>query len=164
MVARSAHAIDIEVGRRLRAARVARGQSQSKLASVLGTTFQQVQKYEAGANRISASKLYLAAACLDIPLSALFPPEGQAATKTAFLPPTPEMEQFRDTLLVEAKTVREQGTALSPQQAASILMRLTWAAITAGTVEAGCLQDAADAPQGGAMPRRRRAPRVAPSA
>ncbi len=52
------HPVDIHVGSRLRAARVMRGQSQTNLADKLGLTFQQVQKYETGANRISASKLF----------------------------------------------------------------------------------------------------------
>ncbi len=52
------HPVDIHVGSRLRAVRVRRGLSQTNLADKLGLTFQQVQKYESGANRISASKLF----------------------------------------------------------------------------------------------------------
>ena len=52
------HPVDIHVGSRLRVLRAMRGQSQTKLADKLGLTFQQVQKYETGANRISASKLF----------------------------------------------------------------------------------------------------------
>ena len=52
------HPVDIHVGARLRALRAARGVSQTKLGDKLGITFQQVQKYETGTNRISASKLY----------------------------------------------------------------------------------------------------------
>jgi transcriptional regulator with XRE-family HTH domain len=52
------HPVDIHVGSRLRALRTRRGQSQANLADKLGLTFQQVQKYESGANRISASKLF----------------------------------------------------------------------------------------------------------
>ena len=52
------HPVDIHVGSRLRALRTQRGQSQTNLADKLGLTFQQVQKYESGANRISASKLF----------------------------------------------------------------------------------------------------------
>ena len=52
------HPIDIHVGTRLRALRARRGQSQGNLADKLGLSFQQVQKYETGANRISASKLF----------------------------------------------------------------------------------------------------------
>lgn len=51
------HPWDVVVGARVRAARTARGVSQTLLADHLGLTFQQVQKYERGSNRISASKL-----------------------------------------------------------------------------------------------------------
>ncbi len=52
------HPVDIHVGSRLRTARIMRGQSQADLADRIGLTFQQVQKYETGANRVSASKLF----------------------------------------------------------------------------------------------------------
>jgi transcriptional regulator with XRE-family HTH domain len=50
-------AVDVEVGRRLRERRVAIGMSQERLASMLGVTYQQVQKYERGVNRIGSSRL-----------------------------------------------------------------------------------------------------------
>jgi len=50
--------IDVHVGRRLRLRRKELGISQERLADGLGLTFQQVQKYERGANQVSASKLY----------------------------------------------------------------------------------------------------------
>jgi transcriptional regulator with XRE-family HTH domain len=56
--------IDIAVGARLREIRKARGFSQEKLADALGVSFQQVQKYERGTNRISASMMARAAAAL----------------------------------------------------------------------------------------------------
>lgn len=72
--------IDVEVGARLRVLRKLRGLSQSDLAERLGLTFQQVQKYERGANRISASKLWQVAEILKVPVSELFgdpnPAEG----------------------------------------------------------------------------------------
>lgn len=52
------HPVDLYVGARLRSLRAARGVSQTKLGEKLGITFQQVQKYETGTNRVSASKLY----------------------------------------------------------------------------------------------------------
>jgi transcriptional regulator with XRE-family HTH domain len=54
--------VDMHVGRALRARRKELGQSQSDLAEVLGISFQQVQKYERGANRLSASMMFKAAA------------------------------------------------------------------------------------------------------
>ena len=49
--------IDVEVGRRVRVERIARGLSQTELADKIGVTFQQVQKYESGVNRISMGRL-----------------------------------------------------------------------------------------------------------
>jgi len=64
--------VDRHVGQRIRARRKMIGLSQSTLADALGLTFQQVQKYENGANRVSASKLYETARCLDVPVSYFF--------------------------------------------------------------------------------------------
>ncbi|MFI4936829.1 MAG: helix-turn-helix domain-containing protein [Caulobacterales bacterium] len=73
---RSPNPIDLHVGARIRMRRRMQGVSQEKLADALGLTFQQVQKYERGANRVSASKLYEIAACLQAPVSYFF--EGLA--------------------------------------------------------------------------------------
>ena len=70
--------IDSHVGGRLRAIRRYAGMSQSGLADRLGITFQQVQKYEKGSNRVSASKLYEAAAVLRVEPGAFF--DGLPAT------------------------------------------------------------------------------------
>lgn len=64
--------IDVHVGSRVRLRRTLIGLSQSELASILGLTFQQVQKYENGANRISASRLYKVAEALSVPVSFFF--------------------------------------------------------------------------------------------
>ncbi|PZQ43396.1 MAG: transcriptional regulator, partial [Phenylobacterium zucineum] len=66
------HPVDLHVGARLRLARKNKGFSQSQLAHGLGLTFQQVQKYERGVNRISASKLYDAAGVLGVPAEWFF--------------------------------------------------------------------------------------------
>lgn len=58
--------VDVYVGARLRMRRVTLGMSQSRLGELLGVTFQQVQKYEKGTNRISASRLKLAAEVLQV--------------------------------------------------------------------------------------------------
>jgi transcriptional regulator with XRE-family HTH domain len=63
---------DIEVGRRVRAFRLQKGLSQEKLADQLGVTFQQVQKYEKGTNRIAAGRLQRIAEILDIPITEFF--------------------------------------------------------------------------------------------
>jgi transcriptional regulator with XRE-family HTH domain len=64
--------IDLHVGARIRLRRRMQGVSQEKLADALGLTFQQVQKYERGANRVSASKLYEIATALRSPISYFF--------------------------------------------------------------------------------------------
>ena len=64
--------VDLYVGGRVRMRRRTLGFSQEKLAEDLGLTFQQVQKYERGANRVSASKLYEIARSLSAPISYFF--------------------------------------------------------------------------------------------
>jgi transcriptional regulator with XRE-family HTH domain len=68
--------IDVDVGARIRARRVFLGLSQTKLAKALGLTFQQVQKYERGDNRVSASTLVRVGKALDISVAALVGEEG----------------------------------------------------------------------------------------
>ena len=77
--------IDRHVGRRLRARRTLLGMSQTSLAQALGLTFQQVQKYERGANRISASALFRLSRALDVPVAFFFEEmhEAYAAAKHA---------------------------------------------------------------------------------
>ncbi len=70
--ARQAHPVDVHVGGRVRLRRVFLGYSQEKLANALGLTFQQIQKYERGANRISASKLYELSRILNVPVTYFF--------------------------------------------------------------------------------------------
>jgi transcriptional regulator with XRE-family HTH domain len=60
---------NVEIGQKIRALRVAKGVSQTTLAEGIGLTFQQVQKYERGANRISASRLQKVARMLDTPIT-----------------------------------------------------------------------------------------------
>ena len=72
MSKRSGDPQDIEVGRRIRARRLAKGMSQTVLATELGLTFQQVQKYEKGTNRIGASRIQQISGILQVPVSFLF--------------------------------------------------------------------------------------------
>lgn len=69
---RAPNPIDIYVGERVRTRRKAKGLGQAALAAALGLTFQQVQKYERGTNRISASKLYETAQYLGVPVGFFF--------------------------------------------------------------------------------------------
>src|SRR5271169_485551 len=61
--------IDVHVGQRVRQRRTLLGMSQEKLAEAIGLTFQQVQKYERGANRVGSSRLFEIARVLDVPVS-----------------------------------------------------------------------------------------------
>lgn len=77
----SANPIDIHVGKRLRLRRSILGLSQEKLAEELGITFQQVQKYEKGINRVSASRLYEVGRVLTVPVNFFFDELGDATSQ-----------------------------------------------------------------------------------
>jgi transcriptional regulator with XRE-family HTH domain len=64
--------VDIAVGATIRILRQGRGMSQATLATAVGVRFQQVQKYESGANRVSASMLSKIAETLEVPIAELF--------------------------------------------------------------------------------------------
>lgn len=76
--------IDVHVGQRVRQRRTLLGYSQERLAEALNLTFQQVQKYERGANRVGAGRLYELSKALDVPVTYFFEdlpeaPEGSAS-------------------------------------------------------------------------------------
>lgn len=85
--------MDVALGARIRRFRKARRMSQERLAEAVGVTFQQVQKYERGANRVSFSRLALIAAALQTPLSELIAgleptaPDGPAPSAHALRVP-----------------------------------------------------------------------------
>lgn len=64
--------VDVHVGKRIRMRRLLLGMNQETLANALGLTFQQVQKYEGGANRVSASRLSAMGDILRVPISYFF--------------------------------------------------------------------------------------------
>ncbi len=66
------HEVDIEVGKKIRVQRTMRKMSQTELGNRIGVTFQQVQKYERGSNRVSASKLVEIARALDVDVRLFF--------------------------------------------------------------------------------------------
>lgn len=76
--------VDVHVGGRVRLRRTLLGMSQERLAEAIGLTFQQVQKYERGANRIGASRLFDLSLVLDVPVSYFF--EEMATTVAAASP------------------------------------------------------------------------------
>ena len=67
-----AHKVDIHVGKRIRQRRWLTGMTQQKLAEMVGIKFQQIQKYETGANRVSASRLWDIAYALDVNVAFFF--------------------------------------------------------------------------------------------
>jgi transcriptional regulator with XRE-family HTH domain len=78
--------VDIHVGKRLRQRRTFVGMTQEQLGAALGITFQQIQKYERGANRIGASRLFDICRILDVPPQFFFeamPENGGAAAVSA---------------------------------------------------------------------------------
>jgi len=79
------HAVDIHVGARIRQKRKEMGMSQEVLATQLDLTFQQVQKYERGANRVSASKLHEIAVSLKTPITYFFAGYGEDAPGATFM-------------------------------------------------------------------------------
>ncbi|MCX5495764.1 helix-turn-helix transcriptional regulator [Kaistia dalseonensis] len=91
MIQKTIDPIDIEVGRRVRLQRMSIGMSQEKLGDELGITFQQIQKYEKGTNRISASRLVRMATVLGVPAAALLPTDDVPATA----PPQMSQQAFR---------------------------------------------------------------------
>ena len=85
---RRAGAEDVEIGRKIRALRLERGLSQSNLADGIGLTFQQVQKYEKGTNRVSAGRLQRIADMLNIPVTFFY---GGMSTR-----PSPKKREIAD--------------------------------------------------------------------
>lgn len=77
------NAIDMHVGKRVRLRRTLLGMSQEQLGTELNITFQQVQKYERGANRISASRLWDIGQILDVPISYFFDDMSQDTMKSS---------------------------------------------------------------------------------
>ena len=78
------HPVDVHVGSRVRLRRTLLGMSQEKLGQALRLTFQQIQKYEKGTNRVSAGRLHQISQIFGVPVDALFEgQEGPAAEPTA---------------------------------------------------------------------------------
>ncbi len=104
---------DIHIGRRLREARLARVLSQGALGKKLGVTFQQVQKYESGANRIGGSRLWDISGILEVPVSYFFeglPSAGAPATPEAAEAPLMRrsLKLAKEIDAIEDETVKQQ--------------------------------------------------------
>ncbi len=92
--------VDVHVGHRARLRRTLLGMNQTALGEALGLTFQQVQKYEKGTNRISASKLWNLTQILDVPVSFFFDdmPADQAGPAPSGNGQDPDVLHKRETL------------------------------------------------------------------
>lgn len=81
---RSANPVDVHVGTRVRLRRQILKLSQEKLGDSLGVTFQQIQKYERGSNRVGASRLWKMAQVLDVPVAFFFEGLGERMPSSEF--------------------------------------------------------------------------------
>ncbi|MDA8231609.1 MAG: helix-turn-helix transcriptional regulator [Magnetospirillum sp.] len=100
--------IDVHVGARVRLRRTLLGMSQEKLGEALGLTFQQVQKYERGANRIGASRLFDMSRVLDVPVSYFYEDmteEVEAASPRNMVRATEDPPQFGENLMAQRETL-----------------------------------------------------------
>jgi transcriptional regulator with XRE-family HTH domain len=107
-----------DLGRNLRAARSVSGKSQANVAEYLDVTFQQIQKYEAGTNRIPVDRLVNLSDFLDVPLSHFVAPSGHSDGESALLS---LIEQFEGK---EFKTLLESWTAIKDRHARAALLNL----------------------------------------
>lgn len=106
------HPVDIHVGKRLRLRRTILGMSQESLGTAIGITFQQVQKYERGTNRMGSSRLFEFAKLLGVPVGYFFEAYGtDDAYPTASAPAgmagmaEPEMPSFDHEQLTSRETM-----------------------------------------------------------
>lgn len=97
--------VDVHVGSRVRLRRTLLGMSQEKLGQALGLTFQQVQKYERGANRIGSSRLYQLSQILDVPISFFFDDMAMEAGSPAPGLAQPPSPPFEDQHLIKRETL-----------------------------------------------------------
>ena len=98
-----ANAIDLHVGKRLRRRRRLLGLTQQQLAESIGIRFQQIQKYECGANRVTASRLYELAVALNVPVNYFF--EGLQQMNAPATPGAPAND--RDLIAADVLSQKE---------------------------------------------------------
>lgn len=102
------HPVDIHAGKRVRHRRWMLGVTQQQLGDKVGIKFQQIQKYETGMNRVSASQLWDIAEALDVPVSFFFhgfAKDGEDA----------------DTMVSDVSSARTQGDLLSDKEALDLM-------------------------------------------
>ena len=99
--------IDVHVGSRVRLRRMLLGISQEKLGERLGLTFQQVQKYEKGVNRIGASRLFDLSTVLAVPISFFYEDAPAAEARVQPIPGFAEAQSSADSSILEFLSTRE---------------------------------------------------------
>ena len=107
---RSAGKHDLELGKRIRLRRVEQGISQSGLGDQLGVSFQQVQKYEKGVNRVGAARLQQIATALDVPVTFFYDGDGKTreVESLLFLDSSFSLRLLRAYAAIKDQTVQRQ--------------------------------------------------------
>jgi transcriptional regulator with XRE-family HTH domain len=98
------HPVDVHVGQRLRKRRVMLGMAQTELAKHLGITFQQIQKYETGKNRIGASRLYEISLMLEVPVTFFFQEMPKSYNKNG-MSDVAEQEEYGENEVMNRETL-----------------------------------------------------------
>lgn len=105
--------IDVHVGNRIRLRRTLLGLSQEKLASLLGLTFQQVQKYERGVNRVGASRLWDIGKVLEVSINFFYEDMDKSIASQSprmFQLPDADTNYFDEPSIIEADPMQRQET------------------------------------------------------
>ena len=125
MKQRSAGKPDIELGKRIRLRRVEQKISQAELGDKLGVSFQQVQKYEKGVNRVGAARLQQIATALDVPVTFFYDGDGKAreVESLLFLDSAFSLRLLRAYSKIKDQTVQRQLVSLPARRARHVLLR-----------------------------------------
>ena len=115
------NATDVHVGRRMRMRRLMLQMSQEAFATKLGVTFQQVQKYEKGVNRVGAARLQQIATALDVPVTFFYDGDGKAreVESLLFLDSAFSLRLLRAYSKIKDQTVQRQLVSLMESIAAN---------------------------------------------
>ena len=123
--------LDATIGTRLRQARIGRGLTQQNLAKLVFISFQQLQKYENGSNRISSSRLYNLAEALGLPITYFFD-DLRPATPSANIDP-----EFTDQVLRAARLLNDMPEGPVRDQVIQLIKTLTKSQLHPSTLSAG---------------------------
>jgi transcriptional regulator with XRE-family HTH domain len=121
MAKKAPNPIDKHVGSRVRMRRMMLGMSQEKLGDALSLTFQQVQKYEKGVNRVGAARLQQIATALDVPVTFFYDGDGKAreVESLLFLDSAFSLRLLRAYSKIKDQTVQRQLVSLMESIAAN---------------------------------------------